>query len=309
MDNRYDFNFYRHATAAARNSDNKATPYTSFYAFRMFADTLNAVLRNDFKAKEKEKAGYKEELSSKRVQEKSLALDEAYNSSVKGKQNKLTEILDKLAGNIRDAYERFTMIPPSPEGILRIENAAKRLDTMTETEFLLLAKAASNNYQETALLQSEARKHGRDYNIPFEPEEAKENLDKLVKLIKENVIDNIGESRSEHYEMANFFLNNKDAEGYTYGKINPLVEYFEALPIYIADADIIPELVDKDNLQGRLVKARQICWENNQKALWEEAVHVGIELQNKGLNTESISKAEKIIKIVSEMYPDKSDNT
>lgn len=305
----FDYNFFKTASEAARQKTER-TPYTSFSAFRKLAMTMNIALRSEWKAKEEKKAKMREELSSKRVQEKSQELEDAFKQSEKEKQEKLTQILDRLSGNIKNAYERFAMIPPSPEGILKIENAAKRFDTMSETEFYLLAKSSAGNYQELALLQAEAKRHGKDFDIPFEPSEAEENLNDVVSMLKEKVIANIGKDLTDSgcMEMANFFYHEDGKKAY--GLINPLTEYFDNLPVYVPDStEIIPELTDMNMLQGKLANARQICWKNNHKALWEEAVHVGSELQNRGMNTESIAKAEKIIKIVSEMYPDGDGNT
>jgi len=304
--NRNDFRFFTDATAAARGGNGKTTPHTSFRAFGNFARGINLSLRKDYEEFEKEKAEIREEYSPKKAQEKIAEKEAVFKVNVGGKVDFLTNTLDRLAGNVRNTLERFAMIPPTQEGILAIDTAEKRIDTMTETEFLMFVKNHAENYQESAYLQAIAKKHGKDYKLPFEPEEAINNLDKLVPLLKEQVIANIGKDPVEHIEMR-MFLEHEEGKP-LYGQINPLVEYFDNLPIAVEDGDPIPELTNQKDLEDRLIKARQTCWYNNAKALWEEAVSIGSDIQRNGMTTENISKAERMIKIVNELFPEGKGN-
>ena len=302
MDNKLDLQFFINASNAAKGSKGKSTPYTSFYAFRKFAASMNIALRHDWEEMEKEKAELRKTYVPKVVQEKGAALESVFNDAVKTKQAFLSDTLDRLTGNVERAYKKFAMIPPSAEKIQMIENAEKRIDSMSETEFIMLVENVSGNYQESALLHSIATKHGKGYNIPFEPEEAAKNLETLKKQLKEKVINNIGRDPVECLEMATFF---RHEDGNTiYGQLNALSEYFDNLPIAIEEEKPIPALTDQKDLQDRLLKARQICWDKNAKALWEETITVNSEIQNKGLSEENITKAERIIRIVGELFPE-----
>lgn len=306
MDNRTDFNFYKDATQAAQGTKGNALPAASFGAFRMFARSVNQAIRNDYAEKEKQKASFKEELSSKRAQEKSLELDNIFKVMVTGKQDVLTRTLAKLENNTRNAVKKFALIPPTPEGIMKIENAEKRIDSISETEWLMLAEDVADNYQEAALLKSVAAKHGKDYDIPFEPGKATENLDNLVSMLKKEVIANIGEDPLEHMNMATFFRHEPGVES-IYGMMNLYAEYFDTLPVATV-TDVVAEMENADDLTARMKEARFIAWKNKANTLWEEFLSVDRDIQKNGLTDENTNKAEKLIRIVNEQYTNGAEN-
>lgn len=304
--NNSDYRFYINASEAAKGTKGRMMPGTSFYAFRMFAKSMNESIRKDWAAKEAEKAEYAKDHNAKAIEKKFHDADTVFADYVTGKKEMLTRILDKLASNTQRAFEKFTMIPPRPESITKIDLADKRFDTMSETEFLLLAEDCASNYQESSYLQAVAKKHGKDYKIPFEPGEAKENLNLLVSIMKRDVIAHIDDDPVENLALGTYFAH-KDG-GEIYGYINLYSCYFDDLPVFVQDeSDIIPELTDRADIENNLVAARKVCWENGLKSLWNDAVNIGYDIQKNGLTLDNITKAEKIITVVNEMYPSGDD--
>ena len=215
-----DFEFFKNATASAKGSNEQSI---NFSALRNFAKNNNSALRKDYETMEKEISDMKENLSSKKVQEKTIALNEAMKAVVNGKKSILNSILEKQANRTRQAIEKFAMIPPSQEGILRIKTAEDRIDSMSDSELLMLIKASANNYQELAYLHSVAEKHGRKFDIPFEPGEANKNLDELVSHIRTDIIEHIDDDPKGNLTLGTFF-NYKEGQT-VYGVINNLCEY------------------------------------------------------------------------------------
>lgn len=294
-----DLKNYANRTATTRGN---GTPTTKNGAFRLYLRNRNTALLNERAEIEKAKAENIENLSKKLAEEKNRDLDEIRANRLKIAQDQMLKIADKIDANLTHAINKLAMIPPRPEKVLMIENAGKRFDKISDTELNMLIASVADNFQESALLHSIAEKHGKDYDLYFTPEKANEYKDKLIRLYKEKVIPFIGDDAVEHFEMANFFRY-EDGKP-LYGEINPLADYFDHLPIAVEDEKPIPELTNQKGLEDRLYEARQLCWSNHARALWEETISVGMDIQKNGLTTENIKTAEKLIKIVGELYVD-----
>lgn len=306
MDNKSTLNFFKNGTESSKTEKHYSSPYTNCGALRSFSQSINIVLNKDRKAIDEEIAEASKKLNSEALKEKNIELNEAFTASLKGKQNILGNVMSKLIANIQKAGKKHFMLPPTPEGILEIDTVDKRFDSLSETELLMLIEKHSDNYQESAYLQSVARKHGKDYNLQIEPNEFFENLKKYEELFRHEVIERISDDPENNLTLGTFF-NYKEGKPIN-GYLNYYADYFDSLPVYVDDEEsIIPELTNKEHLQSQLINARQTCWKHNLKSLWEDAVLINRNIQEKGFTIENISKAEKIVKVVNEMFPDEDN--
>ena len=296
--NSLDFNFYRSGTASARGEKGTPAPSTYFGAFRMVARDINTTCRNDRNTIENEIKELSATLNRNALFARRSELESAFNAVVHNKQEFLLRILDKLIDSKKEAIKQFTVTPPSADHITLIESAEKRIDSISETEWLMIVETVANNYQESALLHDIAEKHGKSYKLPYEPEQANADLDELRKRMKAEVIDHIGEDPSINMQM---FFNHKD-DSEIYGRLNELCVEFDELPVNLVENPIV-ELTNTEDLETRVNNARYTAYKANDKELWNQLVTVSFSIKE-GINDNNLHEAERLISLVNAKYPD-----
>lgn len=299
-----DYQFFVTASETARAGFEKQTPAgASFSAFRLFAKGINQSLVKDREQLDKEKQEITSEYNPKKAGEKIAELESIFNKTVAFKQDNLRKILDRLITTKRSAIEQFTCTPPTDRQLRLIDSVSRRDGNISDTEWNMIVNECSSNYQASAILNDFAKNHGKDYALPFEPEEDLKDLDNLNERLT-RVVDHISEKPLDAgLDIAEFFAHD-DSRGETYGVINLLCEKFDSSsPAYVAES--LVDLTDLADLTARLLEARGVAYHNGAKDLFGEIVKINMDIRDNGLNEDNLERAEKLIVMVNTLYPSK----
>ena len=295
--------FFQETSKSARTGYNKPSPSgSSFAGFRMFAKSIHKSLLHE--REEMENQIEENSRSYINAGEKNIELKSGYDKLVKEKQSVLTGVKNKLIAPRETAIEKYTVEPPTDKQMKLYNVAVLRIDTISDREWNMIVSECASNYQASALLRDLAEKHGKLYQIPFDPEEQLNKLHALSDSL-DFVIDHIGEDPYDDtslLRMAEFF--NYDPSRETYGQINILCEEFDSgASTYVPES--IVELTDPADLYSRLMSARNVAYHNKAMDLFGEIVKVDMSIRDNGLNEENLTRAEYLINYINILYPEK----
>lgn len=297
------FDFFKKTSESARAGFEKQSPAgTSFAGFRKFAKSINESLMNERKQIEEKKEENRRTYSVKVAGEKNLELDSSYKALANGKKEVCLRVLDKLIESKKSAITQYTLTPPTDKQLRLIDSLSRRIGSVGDTEWNMVVAEISTNYQASAILNDLAKKNGKDYSIPFTPDEQLEHLETLKTDLKE-VINCIEQDPLDAgLKIATFFNYTPDRG--IYGLTNLYAEELDSIaPAYVAES--IADLTDPADLSARLLEARNTAYRNKANDLFTQIVRTTMSIRDDGLNDDNLHRAEELIAMVRTLYPEK----